>query len=164
MARPIRSTCDGLSRSLRTVQIVLMTDAGEVAIPPPELLIVAGSLVGHSGSTAILSFAPSGVNGFIDLDGRQFLISSGPSLDGSSAVSTECTAKSAAALNLQAQPCGTDELMEHVPSSLRKRPRAAGLCAATDRADWRQSQSRRTRNIWLISAAVCRRRRHMPGP
>ena len=57
VARPIRSTCDGLSRSLRTAQIVLMTDAGEVAVPPPELLIVAGSLVGHSGSTAILSFA-----------------------------------------------------------------------------------------------------------
>jgi hypothetical protein len=103
-------------------RIVVMTDAGEVVVPVPDLLVVSGSVVGHEGSTAILSFAPSGVNGLIDLDNRQFVISSGPSLDGSSAVEIELTAASAAALNLQSHGCGIDALMAQAPGRLAQRP------------------------------------------
>lgn len=103
-------------------RIVLMTEGGEVAIPVPELLVVSGTVVGHAGSTAILSFAPSGVNGLIDIDHRQFLISSGPSMDGSRAVAVELTGESGSALNLRSHGCGTDELMNHAPGQVAQAP------------------------------------------
>lgn len=93
-------------------RIVLNTKAGAVTLPTPDLLVVSGSIVGDDGSLVVIGFSPSGVNGLIRTDDRQFVISSGPSFDGSSAVIFELTAGSVAALKIRAGRCGTEDRMQ----------------------------------------------------
>ena len=59
-------------------QIVVGTPDGDVPMPRPDVVLLGGHVAGHPDSSVFLGLSPHGTNGFIDLAGNTFIISTGP--------------------------------------------------------------------------------------
>ena len=62
-------------------RIVLVTAGGEIPLPKPDVLLLAGTVVGRADSSVFLSMSPHGTRGWIEFGGDRFVISSGPGPD-----------------------------------------------------------------------------------
>lgn len=63
-------------------QLVVVRGAAEERIAIPEMTLLSGSIAGDERSRAFLSFSEAGVQGFIQLDGRTYVVSSGAPMSG----------------------------------------------------------------------------------
>lgn len=59
-------------------KVVRGTAMGDVPIARPEVQLFSGRVVGHAGSSAFISLAPSGIQGWLSLGGEDFILSNGP--------------------------------------------------------------------------------------
>lgn len=59
-------------------QIVVGSGDSQRLLPRPDVLLLSGEVVSREGSHVYLALAPTGSHGMIELEGRIFIISSGP--------------------------------------------------------------------------------------
>ncbi|MDX2149074.1 MAG: M12 family metallo-peptidase [Planctomycetota bacterium] len=94
-----------LSRVDRLASDVVVVIDG-VPAPRPDVVIFSGSVEGRPGSDVFLSFSPFGRNGWINVDGEQHLLSSGP-IDGPGVdVVYEVSRLPAGLVTIEAPACG----------------------------------------------------------
>jgi hypothetical protein len=96
--------------------IVEAGDGKERAIPRPELLLLRGSVRDHPGSSVFLGLSPSAMNGHILLDGRTYMLSSGPAGSPLPAVIYDLGAVPPERMRLTIPPCLTDSLVQPPPA------------------------------------------------
>lgn len=65
------------------------TSNGDEPIPPPDVVLLAGSVQGVPGSAAFLGLSPTGINGYVIMGDSTYVLSSGPPQSGL-AGRTEC--------------------------------------------------------------------------
>lgn len=58
-------------------QIVKGSEAGDIALPKPDVVTMRGTVVGKPESTVYLALSPTGCNGWVEMDGKLHMLSSG---------------------------------------------------------------------------------------
>ncbi len=89
-------------------QLVLGTKEGMKVLPRPEVVLLSGVVAGDADSIAYLAISPYGTNGFVELDGELFSISTGPYAQGKELLDSLRSAKMGDLLSPQDGPpiCG----------------------------------------------------------
>jgi hypothetical protein len=95
-------------------KVVLASADGEREVEAPDLIILAGSVVGVPGSSAFLGLSPHGCNGILEIDGHRHIISPGPHGAGLPTVVFDLDALPEGAINWRDFSCGLD-LLQHPP-------------------------------------------------
>ncbi|MCP4247312.1 MAG: hypothetical protein GY778_09720, partial [bacterium] len=91
-------------------RLVVGTATGDVPMEAPDLLLLSGTVIGQPDSWVFLSLTPHGSNGYLELDGETYVVSSGPSGPAQTTVIYNTAAVSPDSIALHDLPCGTDML------------------------------------------------------
>jgi hypothetical protein len=109
--------------------LLVVTPEGERPLDRPDVLLLAGHVVGQPDASAFLALTPNGVNGFLRLPDETFILSSGPHAAGRNPVIYETNALPAGAIALHDLTCGNARLP--MPAALQARlPAPQGAHAA----------------------------------
>lgn len=89
-------------------KIMVAGDAGEHSIPAPTVANFRGEAAGHDGSSVFLSVSPWWIYGYAEVDGRTYIISTGPAISPQPPVVFDPEFISEDDLNIVIPPCQTD--------------------------------------------------------
>lgn len=64
-----------------TTRFIVGTQAGDLSLPAPDVVLLSGRVGGYPQSTVFLGLSPSSCNGFIQLDGETFILAPEPGRD-----------------------------------------------------------------------------------
>ncbi len=112
-------------------QIVVATGDAERQLPVSPSLLFTGTVAGDADSLAALSVSAAGIQGFVELDGETFIVSSGPATGDGALVSFGMQRIPADLIDWAEFHCHADDIAQ-IPALLRK---ADGLGGAGPRAD-----------------------------
>jgi len=91
-------------------QVIVHTAAGVIEVPPPDLVLLRGTVVGRPGSRVFLGLTPRGTNGYIRIDGDRYVIAGARPGDPRPTVITHLEGIPDNAMGIAPFVCGTDAL------------------------------------------------------
>jgi hypothetical protein len=129
--------------------VVRGSAAGDVPLPRPDVVLLRGTVRGAPGSRVFLGLSPHGSNGFVEMDGRRYVIATRPAPEGVPAVVYDVASLPPGALRPSPFVCGADDLAG--PARIAAAPQGGGsaagapTCAAAAQiaieTDWEFTQS-----------------------
>ncbi len=91
-------------------QVIVHTAAGAIEVSPPDLVLLRGTVAGRPGSRVFLALTPRGTNGYIRIDGDQYIIAGARPGDARPTVITHLEGLPDGAMGIASFVCGTDAL------------------------------------------------------
>jgi len=91
-------------------QVIVHTAFGPIEVPPPDLVLLRGTVAGRPGSRVFLALTPRGTNGYIRLDGDQYVIAGARPGDARPTVISHLESLPEGAMGIAPFVCGTDAL------------------------------------------------------
>ena len=91
-------------------QVIVHTAAGAIEVPPPDLVLLRGTVAGRPGSRVFLALTPRGTNGYIRIDGDQYILAGARPGDPRPTVITHLEGLPDDAMGIAPFVCGTDAL------------------------------------------------------
>ena len=91
-------------------RVIVHTAAGAIEVPPPDLVLLRGTVVGWPGSRVFLALTPRGTNGYIRIDGDQYILAGARPGDPRPTVITHLEGLPDDAMGIAPFVCGTDAL------------------------------------------------------
>lgn len=92
--------------------IELVTARGPIDIGPPDVVLLSGKVAGADRSFVYLALSPFGSNGYLEVDGQMFVLSSLPADGGMTSVIYNLTTLPEGAIAWSDWQCRVDELLE----------------------------------------------------
>ncbi len=123
-------------------RLVLGGKGADRAMARPEVVLLKGSVAGAAGSRVYLGLTPTAMNGYILLDGRTYIVSSGPPTTVQPAAVYDVGATPEGLLRMRDWVCGADTLEQpaHSPGPGGGADTTCGVVRVALESDFEYSQ------------------------
>ncbi|MCK6456452.1 MAG: zinc-dependent metalloprotease [Phycisphaerae bacterium] len=116
-------------------RIITMIDGIEQPLPRPDLVLLRGHVAGDPAARVYLALSPHGSNGWIELDGRLHVLSSGPANAGRATLLYDATRLPAGAIELVDWRCDAEAIGGPVAVPPQRPPVADAIRASAAARD-----------------------------